>query len=107
MNSDAKRQVPALGSAAPVHPSHDVEAIATGRSADFAAASIASDISGFRSRRRCHSSRSHRAGIACTMPRVTRRDVGVLPARSIVFHDFVGPVPLRICCHHAYRRRWN
>ena len=43
-------QVPAPGAAVPVHPSHDVEAIANGRSADFAAASIAADISGFRSR---------------------------------------------------------
>jgi hypothetical protein len=43
-------QVPAPGSAVPVHPSHDVEAIANGRSADFAAASIAADMSGFRSR---------------------------------------------------------
>ena len=36
--------------AVPVPPGHDVEAIANGRSADFAAASIASDMSGFRSR---------------------------------------------------------
>ena len=43
-------QVPAPGAAVPVHPSHDVEAIANGRSADFATASIASDMSGFRSR---------------------------------------------------------
>ncbi len=43
-------QVPAPGAAVPVHPSHDVEAIANGRSADFAAASIAADMSGFRSR---------------------------------------------------------
>ncbi len=43
-------QVPNSGTAVPVHPSHDVEAIANGRSADFAAASIAADMSGFRSR---------------------------------------------------------
>jgi hypothetical protein len=43
-------QVPVPGAAVPVHPSHDVEAIANGRSADFAAASIAADMSGFRSR---------------------------------------------------------
>ena len=43
-------QVPAHGAAVIVHPSHDVEAIANGRSADFAAASIAADMSGFRSR---------------------------------------------------------
>ena len=43
-------QVPVSGAAVPVHPSHDVEAIANGRSADFAATSIASDMSGFRSR---------------------------------------------------------
>jgi hypothetical protein len=43
-------QVPTPGVAVPVHPSHDVEAIANGRSADFAAASIAADMSGFRSR---------------------------------------------------------
>lgn len=43
-------QVPAPGAAVPVHPSHDIEAIANGRSADFAAASIASDMSGYRSR---------------------------------------------------------
>jgi hypothetical protein len=38
------------GAAPPVHPSHDVDAVASGRSADFAAASIASDMSGYRSR---------------------------------------------------------
>lgn len=38
------------GHATPVHPSHDPHAVATGRSADFAAASIASDMSGYRSR---------------------------------------------------------
>lgn len=43
-------QLPAPGAAVPVHPSHDVEALANGRSADFAAASIASDMSGYRSR---------------------------------------------------------
>lgn len=43
-------QVPSSGAVLPVHPSHDVDAIANGRSADFAAASIAADMSGFRSR---------------------------------------------------------
>jgi hypothetical protein len=43
-------QIPVPGAAVPVHPSHDVEAIANGRSADFAAASITSDMSGYRSR---------------------------------------------------------
>lgn len=43
-------QVPATGASIPVHPSHDVDAIANGRSADFAATSIAADMSGFRSR---------------------------------------------------------
>ena len=43
-------QVPSSGAAVLVHPSHDVEAIANGRSADFAATSIAADMSGFRSR---------------------------------------------------------
>jgi hypothetical protein len=43
-------QEPAAGDASPLHPSHDVNAVETGRSADFAAASIASDMSGFRSR---------------------------------------------------------
>jgi hypothetical protein len=43
-------QAPASAADVPVHPSADVEAIANGRSADFAAASIASDMSGFRSR---------------------------------------------------------
>lgn len=45
----AWQDVPA-GAEAPVHPSHDPTAVATGRSADFAAASIAADMSGFRSR---------------------------------------------------------
>lgn len=43
-------QTPASGAKVPIHPSADIEAIANGRSADFAAASIASDMSGFRSR---------------------------------------------------------
>lgn len=43
-------QVPVPGTAIPVHPSYDVEAVANGHSADFAAASIASDMSGYRSR---------------------------------------------------------
>lgn len=43
-------QAPAAGVEVPLHPAADVEAIANGRSADFAAASIASDMSGFRSR---------------------------------------------------------
>lgn len=43
-------QLPAAGASIPVHPSHDVDAIANGRSADFAATSIAADMSGFRSR---------------------------------------------------------
>jgi hypothetical protein len=34
----------------PVHPAHDPDAVANGRSADFAAASIAADLSGYRSR---------------------------------------------------------
>lgn len=38
------------GTVAPVHPSHDAEAVAHGSSADFAAASIAADMSGYRSR---------------------------------------------------------
>ncbi|CAN7230360.1 hypothetical protein LJR016_000765 [Devosia sp. LjRoot16] len=38
------------GVVAPVHPSLDAEAVANGMSADFAAASIAADISGYRSR---------------------------------------------------------
>jgi hypothetical protein len=38
------------GAVAPVHPSHDAEAVAHGSSADFAAASIAADMSGYRSR---------------------------------------------------------
>lgn len=43
-------QAPAPGVEIPVHPGADVDAITNGRSADFAAASIASDMSGFRSR---------------------------------------------------------
>lgn len=43
-------QNPPPGSSPPVHPSQDAEAIANGRSADFAATSIASDLSGYRSR---------------------------------------------------------
>jgi hypothetical protein len=38
------------GVAAPLHPSQDANAVASGRSDDFAAASIASDMSGYRSR---------------------------------------------------------
>jgi len=38
------------GHSSTLHPSHDVNAVETGRSADFAAASIASDMSGYRSR---------------------------------------------------------
>jgi hypothetical protein len=38
------------GSRVPLHPSQDAEAVISGRSADFAAASIASDIAGYRSR---------------------------------------------------------
>ncbi|MFN0051760.1 MAG: hypothetical protein ACKV0T_06195 [Planctomycetales bacterium] len=38
------------GMAVPVHPSHDSAAVANGRSDDFAAQSIASDMSGYRSR---------------------------------------------------------
>jgi hypothetical protein len=41
---------PPAGRDSPVHPSHDATAVASGRSADFAAASIASDMSGYRSR---------------------------------------------------------
>ncbi len=43
-------QDPAPGGAVPVHPSLDADAVANGRSADFAAASIAADMSGYRSR---------------------------------------------------------
>jgi hypothetical protein len=43
-------QEPPAGVASPLHPSHDTNAVTTGRSADFAAASIASDMSGYRSR---------------------------------------------------------
>lgn len=43
-------QLPASGTAAPLHPSLDADAIANGNSADFAAVSIASDMSGYRSR---------------------------------------------------------
>jgi hypothetical protein len=38
------------GAVAPLHPSLDATAVASGRSADFAAASIAADMSGYRSR---------------------------------------------------------
>lgn len=38
------------GAVAPVHPSLDADAVANGMSADFAAASIAADMSGYRSR---------------------------------------------------------
>lgn len=38
------------GTSAPLHPSHDANAVASGKSDDFAAASIASDMSGYRSR---------------------------------------------------------
>ncbi|MBI4921397.1 MAG: hypothetical protein HY834_06570 [Devosia nanyangense] len=38
------------GTVAPLHPSLDAAAVASGRSADFAAASIAADMSGYRSR---------------------------------------------------------
>ena len=38
------------GTQVPVHPSHDPDAVARGRSADFAAASIAVDLCGYRSR---------------------------------------------------------
>jgi len=43
-------QEPPAGCATPLHPSHDVDAVSSGRSADFATASIASDMSGYRSR---------------------------------------------------------
>ena len=38
------------GTRVPMHPSHDVDAITKGTSADFAAASIAADMAGYRSR---------------------------------------------------------
>jgi hypothetical protein len=38
------------GAPEPLHPAHDPDAVANGRSADFAAASIAADLSGYRSR---------------------------------------------------------
>ena len=38
------------GAAAPVHPSHDPDAVRSGRSEDFAATSIAADMAGYRSR---------------------------------------------------------
>ena len=38
------------GAVAPPHPSQDVDAVASGRSRDFAAASIAADMAGYRSR---------------------------------------------------------
>ena len=43
-------QAPAPGAEVPIHPGADADAVKNGRSADFAAASIASDMSGFRSR---------------------------------------------------------
>ena len=45
----AWQDIPA-GAATPLHPSHDANAVASGKSDDFAAASIASDMSGYRSR---------------------------------------------------------
>ncbi len=39
-----------LGTKVPLHPSHDANAVANGTSDDFATASIASDLSGYRSR---------------------------------------------------------
>lgn len=50
-------QSPPPGFKATLHPSHDVDAVTSGRSADFAAASIASDMSGYRSR--IYVARSH------------------------------------------------
>ena len=38
------------GTTVPVHPSHDTTAVESGRSAEFAAASIAADMAGYRSR---------------------------------------------------------
>jgi len=49
MYFSAWQNPPADGNS-PVHPSHDPNAVSSGRSADFAAASIASDMSGYRSR---------------------------------------------------------
>ncbi|MAV35428.1 MAG: hypothetical protein CMJ59_08215 [Planctomycetaceae bacterium] len=43
-------QEPPADSEVPLHPSQDIDAIASGSSADFAAASIAADIAGYRSR---------------------------------------------------------
>jgi len=43
-------QYPPANAASSLHPSQDPDAVASGRSADFAAASIASDMSGYRSR---------------------------------------------------------
>ena len=43
-------QAPPPGSQVPLHPSQDSQAVARGSSADFAAASIAADIAGYRSR---------------------------------------------------------
>jgi hypothetical protein len=43
-------QDPPAGPASVLHPSHDAKAVASGRSADFATASIASDLSGYWSR---------------------------------------------------------
>lgn len=45
----AWQDIPA-GVPTPLHPSHDANAVASGKSLDFAAASIASDMSGYRSR---------------------------------------------------------
>ena len=39
-----------VGTVVPVHPSHDATAVESGRSADFAAASVAADMAGYRSR---------------------------------------------------------
>ncbi|MBN9362699.1 MULTISPECIES: hypothetical protein [unclassified Devosia] len=56
------------GAVAPVHPSLDADAVANGMSADFAAASIAADMSGYRSRILVAESGDglnwHRSGIA-------------------------------------------
>jgi hypothetical protein len=43
-------QDPPAGTEVPVHPSHDPQAVEKGLSADFAAASIAADMAGYRSR---------------------------------------------------------
>lgn len=49
MYYSAWQDVP-FGTSVPLHPSQDADAVASGKSADFAAASIASDMSGYRSR---------------------------------------------------------